>query len=206
MKKIVVVLIALSFLLGGCRSGKSVIPDNTLYKEQPSTESKATKIIENNPKEVKTLLSSDIAINRMSIYLGVAPEKLANRDLYSFVYSWLDVPYLWGGETRNGIDCSSFVQRLYQKVYHTEIPRTSNQMFWFKDLKRFKKKKYLKEGDLVFFRINKEKTISHVGVYLQNNKFIASGSSNGVHVEDLNDAYWISTYVASGRVIKHSGE
>jgi lipoprotein Spr len=201
MKKIITFLVAISFVFSGCGSKKSVLPDDTLYTNNDSTKDKNTKIIETNSIESKTLSLSANALNEMSLSLGVKPKKLKNDKLYSFVHHWIDVPYLWGGETYSGIDCSALTQQLYQEVYNVDIPRTSDEMFWFEGVKRFKKKKYLKEGDLIFFRINKGKTISHVGVYLQNNKFVASGSSRGVQIEDLNSPYWISTYVASGRVV-----
>ena len=57
----------------------------------------------------------------------------------------------------------------------------------------------LKEGDLVFFNTN-GKSISHVGVYLQNHKFVHASSSKGVMISDLNEPYFKKNYVSSGRV------
>ena len=57
----------------------------------------------------------------------------------------------------------------------------------------------LKEGDLVFFNTN-GKSISHVGVYLQNNKFVHASSKKGVMISDMNEPYFKETYVSSGRV------
>ena len=57
----------------------------------------------------------------------------------------------------------------------------------------------LKEGDLVFFNTN-GKSISHVGVYLQNNKFVHASTKKGVMVSDMNEPYFKKTYVSSGRV------
>ncbi len=201
MKKIITTLFIISFLLSACGSKKSVLPDDTLYKSNKHVDDKNTKNIENYSNTTKIVLGTEKVLAEMSTAIGVKPKKLKNEKLYSFVHYWLDVPYLWGGDTHSGIDCSALTQQLYQEVYQVEIPRTSDQMFWFDGIKRFKKQKYLEEGDLIFFRINKDKTISHVGVYLQNNKFVASGSSGGVQIEDLNNPYWISTYVASGRVV-----
>ncbi|MBI3521236.1 MAG: C40 family peptidase, partial [Bacteroidetes bacterium] len=56
----------------------------------------------------------------------------------------------------------------------------------------------LKEGDLVFF-ITNGKTISHVGVYLQNHKFVHASTKKGVMISDMNEPYFKQTYASSGR-------
>ena len=210
--KIKIYLFLLVLAISSCKVKKSVIPDETLYNNEIALENKSTKkneIAPVNPElltvDEKVSLLSDEASSDVSRYLDVAPERLINEKLYSFVHYWIDVPYLWGGETYSGIDCSSLVQRLYAEVYDVKLPRTSNEMFWFSNVEKFRDKKYLEEGDLIFFRIDKKKTISHVGIYLQNNKFIASGSK-GVQIEDINAPYWISTYASCGRVIVPSKE
>ena len=62
-------------------------------------------------------------------------------------------------------------------------------------------KEDLKEGDLVFFKI-KSKAISHVGVYLGNNKFAHASSSRGVMISNLNEAYWKRYYYKGGRLLE----
>ena len=57
----------------------------------------------------------------------------------------------------------------------------------------------LKEGDLVFFNTN-GKSISHVGVYLKNHKFVHASTKKGVMISDMNEPYFKQTYVSSGRV------
>ncbi|RZK01446.1 MAG: NlpC/P60 family protein, partial [Flavobacterium sp.] len=59
----------------------------------------------------------------------------------------------------------------------------------------------LQEGDLVFFNTTGG-GVSHVGFYLQNNKFVHSGSSTGVTVSDLTDPYWSKHYLKAGRLEK----
>jgi lipoprotein Spr len=57
----------------------------------------------------------------------------------------------------------------------------------------------LKEGDLVFFKTY-SRGVSHVGIYIANNKFVHASSSEGVTISDLNDAYWQPRYIGAGRV------
>ena len=57
----------------------------------------------------------------------------------------------------------------------------------------------MKEGDLVFFKIG-QSTVSHVGVYLANDRFVHASTSSGVMISDLNEAYWKKYYAGGGRI------
>jgi len=59
------------------------------------------------------------------------------------------------------------------------------------------KKEQLQQGDLVFF--NTKGGISHVGVYLQNNKFVHASTSGGVMISDLSESYWSKRFVCAAR-------
>lgn len=133
-------------------------------------------------------------------YLQTAPDSITNIRLYRFIDEWLHTPYLWGGTDRRGIDCSAFIQRLLNEVYSIRIPRTSVQQFFTENVEPFGGKHYLHEGDLVFFQTIDNTVISHVGLYLGNNRFVNSSSSEGVSIADLTSPYWKKRYVASGRV------
>jgi len=193
MTKINTYLIIVIFILVGCsKKTYTVLPDDTLNDKNNNTD---------NTKTNETVVLSEVERNKIASIVGVKPKKIINDKLYAFVNEWLNVPYIYGGEDKNGIDCSAITQDIFKDVYAIDLPRTSAEMFWSDNISRFKKKRYLKEGDLVFFRIDKEKTISHVGIYLQNNKFFSSNVSAGVEIADLNSPYWMARYVASGRVI-----
>ena len=56
----------------------------------------------------------------------------------------------------------------------------------------------LKEGDLVFFQSGR--SITHVGLYIGNNKFVNASTSSGVTISDLSDNYWNKKYAGAGRV------
>ena len=115
--------------------------------------------------------------------------------LYDFVFDWIGKPYRFGGTSKNGIDCSAFARELYARVMNQYIPRNSRQQF--KYVKPINKEE-LQPGDLVFFKI-KTRDISHVGVYLSDNKFIQS-SKSGVNVASLEHPYWKRYYYKAGRL------
>lgn len=129
--------------------------------------------------------------------LEVPPADLTNTPLIQFVDDWYGVPYAIGGSTMDGIDCSAFSKMLLDSIYGEEVPRTAQEQY---DHCKHIRKDKLKEGDLIFFHTMRGSYITHVGIYLQNNKFIHASSSRGVMISDLNDDYWRRTYRASGRV------
>jgi murein DD-endopeptidase / murein LD-carboxypeptidase len=120
-----------------------------------------------------------------------------NKNLYDTIESWLGTPYRFAGNTKSGTDCSGFVNTLYTGVYKTNLgARNSGDIY--KKITKIDKDE-LTEGDLVFFRIRK-KRISHVGVYLGNNKFVHASTSSGVIISDLTEPYYKKYYAGGGRL------
>lgn len=119
-----------------------------------------------------------------------------NTDLYSTLESWMGTPYRYAGKTLEGIDCSAFVNKIYEHAYCYLL--TGNSADLAKKVTQLPKDK-LREGDLVFFKINK-KNISHVGVYLGGDKFAHASRSKGVIISDLNHPYYRKYFVKGGRV------
>ncbi len=110
----------------------------------------------------------------------------------------INTPYLWGGTTTNGIDCSAFVMTVYRKALGIELPRTSIMQSTVGDEV---KREDLQFGDLVFFNTMGNR-ISHVGIYLGESMFAQSSSSGGVKVSSLNEDYYNARFVTARRVIK----
>lgn len=120
-----------------------------------------------------------------------------NAVLYDTLVYWLGTPYRFAGNCEKGIDCSGFVTRIYNSVYNKNLgARNSAEIY-----NRMEKidKDDLKEGDLVFFRIYRRR-VSHIGLYLGNNKFIHSTTSRGVVVSDLNENYYKRSFAGAGRI------
>lgn len=130
-------------------------------------------------------------INKQEINL----DQIAFPDVYVFAYTWLNTPYRYGGNSKSGIDCSRFVMRMYNEALGLQAAGSSRQIF---EQGNFIDKNQLKEGDLVFFK-TRGSNISHVGIYLQDDKFVHSSTSKGVIVSSLNEPYWKKTYYKSAR-------
>lgn len=139
----------------------------------------------------------NLATEYFSQIMGVALSATSNLKLYQFVYDWIGTPYRLGGGTKKGIDCSGFAFELYNKVFSTLIGNNSRNIF---SMVNPINKDDLKEGDLVFFKIG-SRSITHVGVYMGNNKFAHASTSKGVMISDLDENYWKRYYYKGGRLL-----
>jgi len=128
--------------------------------------------------------------------LEVKEQDVSNTALYSFIDDWYGVPYKYGGKSKNGVDCSGFVSNLYQDVYKEKVSGSSASIY--ESCKPVSIEK-LKEGDMVFFKIDSDK-ISHIGVYLMNNKFVHASTKKGVMISSLNEAYYKKYYYKGGKL------
>jgi NlpC/P60 family len=128
-------------------------------------------------------------------------ESIHNLELYNFINEWWAIRYRYGGSDQNGIDCSSFTEKLLSKVYGFSVPRTSKEQFLLCSKVATKN---LVEGDLVFFNTRSTKRrrrgISHVGLYLGNNYFVHSSVQYGVTISSLVDEYYSNKFISGGRV------
>lgn len=128
--------------------------------------------------------------------LGINTEQIKNLKLYQFIDEWYGVPYKYGGKTKEGIDCSDFTAILCKDVYNKTVEIPSSKIYSMTQPINISE---IQEGDLVFFKIESSK-ISHVGVYLQNNKFIHASTKKGVIINDLNEAYYKKYFYKAGRL------
>jgi cell wall-associated NlpC family hydrolase len=107
---------------------------------------------------------------------------------------FLGTPYVFGGTTRYGFDCSGYTQHVFA-LLGVSIPRTADAQY-------YAGKRAVggpRTGDLVFFQTY-EPGPSHVGIYLGNGRFVHA-SSHGVMVSHLSDSYWSSRYLGAKRLL-----
>lgn len=132
---------------------------------------------------------------KYAILMDVPIEALTNTRLFSFIDDWYGTPYRFGGSTKLGIDCSAFTSSLCMTVFGIGLPRMAKDQYNACDHLR---KDELTEGDLVFFHTTR-KGISHVGIYLGNNKFVHASVNYGVVISDLSDPYYARAFRGGGR-------
>jgi len=156
-----------------------------------------TKAVPNPSDSKNSDEQESLAKDYLSQIMGVALSATSNMKLFHFVYDWIGTPYRFGGSSRRGIDCSAFTKELYSQVFNMDIERSSRDIFSMVSPVR---KDDLQEGDLVFFKIHSRR-ISHVGIYLGNNRF-AHASSRGVAISSLDDAYYKRYFYRGGRMLE----
>ena len=105
------------------------------------------------------------------------------------------VPYVWGGATPEGFDCSGFVQYVFAQI-GVNLPRTADVQY---EVGRKIMQSDLQQGDLVFFETY-EPGASHDGIFVGDGQFIAANSGTGVAVVSLADPYWSGRYLGARRL------
>ncbi|WP_164489531.1 LysM peptidoglycan-binding domain-containing protein [Rummeliibacillus sp. TYF005] len=103
--------------------------------------------------------------------------------------SFQGVPYVWGGSSPSGFDCSGFIYYVYSKAGYSNIIRTSAADYEVRSY-------YVstpKAGDLVFFKNTYKQGISHLGIYIGNGQFVHAGGDQ-VQVSSVNNSYWKSHF------------
>lgn len=134
---------------------------------------------------------------KYAVIIDATVEKLTNIPLLETIDKWWGTKYCMGGSSSDCIDCSAFTQVLMRDVFNTTLPRTAQEQY---DTSEKIDLADLQEGDLVFFHTTgRKKDITHVGIYLLNNKFVHAATSGGVMISDLNEKYWQPKFRGAGR-------
>lgn len=128
--------------------------------------------------------------------LGFDINYISYPKLYENICTWLGTPYRYSGNDKNGIDCSGFVAEIFSQTFNIHLEGSAKDFY---EKVEPVKERDLQEGDLVFFKIRR-KRISHVGIYLGNNKFIHSSTQRGVVISDLADPYYEKYFYKGGRL------
>ncbi len=122
-----------------------------------------------------------------------SPKNLAK--LYAQYNEYKGTPYRLGGTSKRGVDCSGFTQLTFKNKFNIHLERTTREQI---KMGHKISKSSLESGDLVFFKTSWRSL--HVGMYLENNKFLHASTSQGVTISSLNESYWRKKYIQSRRI------
>lgn len=177
----VLVLIVITLFFNACTSKKNIdFKVNNSYEQENFQSASLEKSIINNDKLEKNIT-----------YL--------NDRFYNFYEDWKNVKYKYGGNSKKGIDCSAFIQVAFREVLNVNLPRTTKEQV---KIGEKISKNQLNTGDLIFFQtgINSR----HVGIYLQDGKFLHASTKKGVIISKLDNPYYKKHYWTSKRVIDNN--
>lgn len=141
------------------------------------------------PKTYAALLGRDMPeISRGSNVIA--------RRIITGAMQFMGVPYVFGGTTPYGFDCSGYVQYVFAMA-GISLPRTADVQY---EVGTPISTAELIPGDLVFFQTYTYGA-SHVGIYVGDGNFIHASSSYGVTISSLSSAYYSSHYIGSRRIL-----
>lgn len=155
-------------------------------------------ILTENRSGAETGKASSLQL-KYAVLLNTEVENIRDFEMFEFIDNWYGTRYRLGGNSKSGIDCSAFTQLFFLTVYGINLPRTAREQY---NLSARVNRSHLQQGDLIFF--NTRGGVSHVGVFLQNNKFVHASTSGGVTISDFYDPYWHKKFVGVGRMIPTS--
>lgn len=119
--------------------------------------------------------------------------------LLAMYQQWQGTPYRLGGNSAAGVDCSAFVQHVYQAISPYKLPRTTRSQVL---LGTAVNKQPMVTGDLVFFKINGK--TRHVGIYINDQQFLHASTSRGVTISTLTNSYWRRHYWQTRRLLSNT--
>ena len=199
MKKTVVhilVTVAFASLMTSCDAIKKFLNTDLSDEEYIVGQLYADEYVKETPVQFRSGTTHKPNAGGGSGSTGIELNEKDNRDLYAAIDSWYGTPYLYGGCSTSGVDCSCFVGKIFKTVYGANLHRTANDIQL--DMAKMLSRDALREGDIVFFT-NSNGKVSHVGIYLKDDLFVHSSTSNGVTISSLENSYWKKHFYKGGR-------
>ena len=148
----------------------------------------------NKPLFFRGGTSTGTPVSPGALHQSAAPVR--GQQIVNTAKQYIGVPYVWGGSTPAGFDCSGFVQYVFQ-LHGIPLPRTSRQQW---TAGKSIATSQLQPGDLVFFNTSGS-GVSHLGIWVGDGQFIHASSSRGVMISALSNSYWSPRYMGARRVL-----
>ncbi|MCZ8513450.1 C40 family peptidase [Paenibacillus filicis] len=118
------------------------------------------------------------------------------KQLLADTRKYMYTPYVWGGSSPSGFDCSGFVYYMFT-THGIAMQRDGSAVMagWGAHVDRSS----LMPGDLVFFETTDQGIVSHVGIYVGGGQFISATRSKGIYTQSMDTPYWSSHYRGARR-------
>lgn len=171
-------------------------PTKTSTKRVTTSKSTTTSVRTTSTRTAPTLTRKATTSTPTTVNRGTTATSPKAAAVISTAKSFLGVPYVWGGQSPSGFDCSGYIQYVLGKN-GISIARTSAEQY---KAGVSVSRSNLRVGDLVFFSTYKPGP-SHLGFYIGNGEFIHASSSKGVAISKLSNTYYASRYIGARRVI-----
>jgi cell wall-associated NlpC family hydrolase len=208
----VLLILSSTFIYFGCSSSSS----STRYSndsDDSDTEKSSTRYSPNNNNDDSNLTTEDSGDlpDDDAIDIGVVLDKYnldpAENDfetgtskerMLMEIIKYLNVPYLYGGNSKSGIDCSAFTQNIYKTTLSTNLFRTARDQY--KQGEVISNMEDLKFGDLVFFDTRKDVRPGHVGIYIGDDLFAHASTKKGVTISSITHSYYKTRFMGGRRI------
>ena len=221
MKKIIASFVVTGVLLSNPLVSNAALGDHTLKRGMTHTEVKQLQEVLKKKGYFKTNSTTYFgtvtngAVIKFQKSKGLKPDGIVGKNTYKALgvkkqtlpakvssnnkstalvknsKKYLNVPYVWGGNTPKGFDCSGFINYVFEESTDVNLPRTVSEIY-----KKGTRVSNPQVGDLVFFETYKPGA-SHAGIYIGGNQFIHSSSSKGVTISSLENSYWEKRYIGA---------
>ncbi|MFO7848020.1 MAG: NlpC/P60 family protein [Balneolaceae bacterium] len=146
------------------------------------------------------LASCGVAGQQRASNTEIRPSSELQRDILNALnqahQDWKGTPYILGGSGISGVDCSSFTQIVFDEYFGFTLPRNTRQQLREGSSIR---RNYIRPGDLIFFRTGR--SLLHVGVAMEDGRFLHASVSSGVMISSIDQRYWASRYLATRRIL-----
>jgi cell wall-associated NlpC family hydrolase len=205
---VVVCLLFGLILLDGCSSSSPRFTDRQKKPAEKQVERKGPRFSskeaeeearENDkkvaPKEIEKIAAGTRDFKKEK---NPAIKPLDQSKMMREISRYMGVPYLYGGTTAQGLDCSGYTMLVYKNALGKLLPRSAAEQ---SKIGRSVDLQNLKFGDLVFFNTTGEQ-YSHVGIYIGDDLFAHASVTLGVTISSLQSSYYEKRYVGARRVIE----
>ena len=193
IRKVFVIII-----IGGLVSACGVVPRSsypaggTVADNNPAQTGEGTS----SSSDDDNTAASDKESSASSPAMAVSSLNEAKASLMQAYREWKGTPYVLGGASPEGVDCSRLVNIVFDDYFGIDLPtNTKEQLNVGNGIRRAA----VRTGDLVFFRTGR-KTL-HVGIAVNSGEFLHASTSNGVMISKLGKSYWRNSFLAARRVL-----